>query len=137
MYECLHDYQKRPISTFFNLREAASLENSLRNSEREDKALAMARGQNLPKHIFSIESVKALTKTVENQQDVALNARLAGIFSRLDKIASITDKSLLHLVTAEIDVDSKLKNKRRRQERALAENKSEEDEDLTDDYSHR
>ena len=113
------------------------LENSLRNSEREDKAMAMARGQNLPKHIFSIESVKALTKTVENQQDVSLNARLAGIFSRLDKIASITDKSLLHLVTAEIDVDSRLRNKRRRQERALAEKQSEEDEDISDDYSHR
>ena len=123
--------------------EACSLlESVLRNSEREDRSLAMARGQNIPKLIFSIESVKALTKAVENRKDVSLNARLAGIFSRLDKVASITDKKMLHLVTAEIDADNAMKYKRRRQAKYLEDKFSIKDDptiddDLLDDNSHR
>ena len=115
----------------------ALLENSLRNSQREDKALAMARGQTIPKHIFSLESVKALTKSVESRNDLKLNARLAGIFSKLDKIASITDQSMMQLVTAEIDANSSIKSKRRWQARKIEENTYEETEDTIDDVCHR
>ena len=113
------------------------LESSLRNSEREDRALAMARGQNFPKHIFSLESVKALTKAIESRNDLKLNARLAGVFSKLDKIASITEQSMIQIVTADIDANSQLKYKRRGQERRLEENTYQEDEDIIDENFHR
>ena len=96
-----------------------------------------ARGQNFPKHIFSLESVKALTKAIENRNDLKLNARLAGVFSKLDKIASITEQSIIQIVTAEIDANSPLKYRRRRQESRLEENTYQEDEDIVDENFHR
>ena len=87
--------------------EACSLlEVMLRNYDRADKPLAMARGQGIPKLIFSMETVKSLTDVIRTHKDAALNARLGGVFSRLDKIASITDQSIDNLVTAEIDISS-------------------------------
>ena len=89
----------------------ALLESALRFGEREDKAKSVARGQDVPKVIFSIESVKALTNLVESRKDVKLNARLAGVFSRLDKVASITDRNMVDLVAAEIDATSREKSR--------------------------
>ena len=87
--------------------EACSLlEVMLRNYDRADQPLAMARGQGIPKLIFSMETVKSLTDVIRTHKDAALNARLGGVFSRLDKIASITDQSIDNLVTAEIDISS-------------------------------
>lgn len=124
----------------------ALLENALRNSEREDRALASSRGQGVPRLIFSIESVKALTEALENRKDVSLNARLAGIFSRLDKVASITEKNMVELVAADIDADRSIKNKRLKEAewwekkgpsmKKSITNADIEDEELLDDRHH-
>lgn len=125
----------------------ALLESVLRNSAREDTALASSRGQGVPKLIFSIESVKALTEVVESRKDVSLNARLAGIFSRLDKVASITEKNMVELVTADIDADRSIKNKRLKEAQWWEKNgpgmkesistAEIEDNELLDDRHHR
>ena len=66
-----------------------------------------------------------------------MNARLAGVFSKLDKIASITEQSIIQIVTAEIDANSSLKYKRRGQGNRLEENTYQEDEDSVDENFHR
>ena len=126
----------------------ALLEGVLRSSERDDKSLAISRGQGMPKIIFSLECVKALTKVVENRKDVSLNARLAGIFTRLDSVASITDRNMVDLITSEIDATNAVKNRRLRMT-SMMEKKGasfikdgdstelDDDEDLQDDRKHR
>lgn len=93
------------------------LEGVLTEIQREDKPLSVSRGQGMPKLIFSLECVQALTKVVEKRQDVALNARLAGVFTRLDSVASITDRNMVELISAEIDAPKWMKYKRGKNKR--------------------
>ena len=79
----------------------------------------------------------------KRDQDVALNARLAGIFTRLDKIATITDKNMVDLITSDIDATRIMKHRRQKNKRRI-ENKGRvpllsEDESMHDDdeYSNQ
>lgn len=85
------------------------LDGVIREAESEDGPLS-----NKSNIIFSIETVTHLTKAVEACGDKALQVRLATLYGRLDKVASIGPNSLLETVAGPIDVTKGLQYKRQK-----------------------
>jgi hypothetical protein len=83
------------------------LEAVLNEMEIQDSAI-----KSTGKIIFSIETIEKLTQDVEKSEDKILQVRLASIFNRLDKVASISEKNLMDTVASPIDVTRGMKYKR-------------------------
>ncbi len=89
------------------------LEAVIKEAEREDSPLStvMAAGQKVS---FSVETVNMLTSAVEARKDKSLMVRLASLFSKLDRVASISEKNLYETITSPIDSTKKMRHQRKK-----------------------